>query len=259
MRNDVEAMIEVGDHPLGTFFQLGNQTAVECVAYGGVDFIIIDTEHGPFDVETSLDLIRAAKSAGCVPFARVKDSSRASILKMLDAGALGIIIPNVRSLEEAREIVRWGKYFPIGERGIAPTPGAHYWTDDYATAGLGNFMRVCNEQTMLIPQCETLGCLNDIEAIARLEGSDGVFVGPFDLSAALGRPGDFDNPEHIEALDRVQRICREAGKASFIYATTSADARRRIEQGYDSIAYSMDALMLIDAVKRTVAQIREPR
>ncbi len=151
MQNDVRAIIEAGEHPLGTFFQLGNQTAAECMGYGGFDYIVIDTEHGPFDVETSLSLIRAAKSAGCVPFARVKDSSRASILKMLDAGALGIIIPNVRSLDEAREIVKWGKYFPVGERGIAPTPGTHYWYDEYATKGLDNYMRVSNDRVMLIP------------------------------------------------------------------------------------------------------------
>ena len=255
MQNDVRAIIEAGEHPLGTFFQLGNETAAECMGYGGFDYIVLDTEHGPFDVETSLSLIRAAKSAGCVPFARVKDSSRASILKMLDAGALGIIIPNVRSLDEAREIVKWGKYFPVGERGIAPTPGTHYWYDEYATKGLDNCMRVSNDRVMLIPQCETVGCLNDIEEIVRLDGIDGIFVGPFDLSAALGRPGDFANPEHVAAISRVQRACQEAGKASFIYSPTVEDAKNRIRQGFDSVTYSMDALLLIEAVKHAVAQL----
>ncbi|WIY82262.1 aldolase/citrate lyase family protein [Propionimicrobium sp. PCR01-08-3] len=256
MRNKVKQMIEAGEHPLGTFFQLGNQTAIECMAYGGLDYVILDTEHGPYDVETSLNLIRAAKAAGLTPLARVKDSSRASILKMLDAGAMGIVIPNVRSIDEAREIVKWGKYFPTGERGIAPTPGTHYWTDDYAAAGLDNYMQVSNAQTMLIPQCETLGCLDDIDEIVALDGIDGIFVGPFDLSGALGRPGDFANPAHIEAIAKVQQLCRDQGKSSFIYGTTPQDAANRLAQGFDSVTYSMDALMLIDAVKQTVSQLR---
>lgn len=255
MKNLVKAKIVEGEHPLGTFFHSGSEIAAECLGYAGLDYFIIDTEHGPFDVQSSLDFIRAGKYSGCTPFARVKDGTRASVLKMLDAGAMGIIVPNVRSVEEVREIVSYGKYFPMGERGIAATPGSHYWTQSWA--GLDHYMLNANDQTMLIPQCETVGCLENIEEIVAINGVDGIFVGPFDLSAALGRPGDFTNPDHIAAIDRVLTACQQAGKASFIFATTEDEARRRYDQGFDSVTYSMDSLVLIEAMRQVVARLGE--
>ena len=255
MKNLVKAKIEAGGHPLGTFYHTGSEITAELMGHAGLDYFVIDTEHGPFDVEMARDLIRAGKFAGSTPFVRVKDSSRASILKMLDAGAMGIIIPNVRSFEEAQEIVRWGKFFPVGERGIAMTPGTGYMQQDWARAGLDNYMAITNAQTMLIPQCETVGCLNDIERIAGLEGIDGIFVGPFDLSGALGKPGDFTNPEHIAAIQRVVTACRNAGKAAFIYSGTEEDARQRYAQGFDSVTYSVDSVLLMDALREVVARL----
>lgn len=255
MKNLVKAKIEDGDRPLGTFFHTGSEVTAEVLGYAGLDYYIIDTEHGPFDTESAADYIRAGKFAGSTPFVRVKDSSRASILKMLDAGAMGLIIPNVRSLAEAREIVQWGKYFPVGQRGIAMTSGTGYWQQDWARAGLDNYMRISNVETMLIPQCETVGCLEAIEQIVALDGVDGIFVGPFDLSAALGKPGDFSNPAHVAAIERVVNACRAAGKASFIFSATEQDAQLRYEQGFDSVTYSMDSLLLMEAVRGIVRRL----
>lgn len=258
MQNLVKAKIAAGGRPLGTFYHTGSAITAELMGLGGFDYFVIDTEHGPFEPESVLDLVRAGKHAGCTPFVRVKDSSRAAILKTLDAGAMGLIIPNVRSFEEAQEIVQWGKFFPIGERGIAMTPGTSYWQQDWARAGLDNYMAVSNAQTMLIPQCETTGCLADLEQIVALDGIDGIFVGPFDLSGALGAPGDFSNPEHSEAIEKVVRVCREAGKPSFIFSGTAADAKLRFEQGFDSVTYSVDSLLLLDAIRAAVAELGDP-
>lgn len=255
MKNLVKAKIAAGQRPLGTFYHTGSEITVELLAMAGMDYIILDTEHGPFDVESGLGIIRAAKYAGTTPFVRVKDSTRPSILKMLDAGAMGIIIPNVHSAAEARDIVKYGKYFPVGERGIAMSPGTGYWQQDWAKAGLDNYMSVSNSETMLLPQCETLGCLNEIEEIVAIDGIDGIFVGPFDLSGAMGKPGDFSNPDHIEALERVVRVCKEAGKAAFIFSGTVEDALKRYDQGYDSVTYSVDSLMLMEAARQAVAQL----
>jgi len=254
MKNLVKSKIENNGHPLGTFFQTGSATTAECLGLAGLDYIIIDTEHGPFEVESAMSFIRAARLTGTTPFVRVKDSSRAAILKMLDAGAMGLVIPNVRSAQEAREIVTWGKYFPLGERGIAPTSGNAYWTQDWAR-NLDDYFRISNTETLLIPQCETIGCLEQIEEIAAIDGVDGIFVGPFDLSAALGRPGDFENPDHQAAIERVVKACRNAGKLTFIYASSYEETRMRYEQGFDSVTYGMDSLLLIDAAKQLVARL----
>ena len=257
MKNLVKSKIEAGDHPLGTFFQTGSETTAEVLGHAGLDYYIVDTEHGPFSAESAAGFIRAGKFAGTTPFVRVKDSSRSAIMKALDAGAAGVIVPNVRSLDEAKQIVMHGKYFPLGGRGIAATPGTGYWQQAWARSGLDRYMAISNAETMLIPQCETAGCLREIEEIAALDGIDGIFVGPFDLSAALGRPGDFGNPDQIAAIDRVLKACQAVGKASFIFSTTIDDARQRYEQGFDSVAYSVDSVLLMDAVRGLVKQLGE--
>lgn len=254
MKNAVKQKFAEGRKILGTFFESGSEITAECIGYSGLDYMIIDSEHGPFDVESALRYIRAAKFAGTTPFVRVKDSCRNSILKMLDAGAMGLIIPNLQTVEEAHRIVEYGKYFPLGDRGIAPTVGMNYWTKDYATQGMDHYIEVTNAETLLIPICETRGCLENLETIVNIEGIDGIFVGPFDLSAALGTPGDFSNPEVIEAIQHVADVCRSAGKMSLIYGVKPEDIKRRFEQGYDSVAYSMDSLILIDALSKLVKQ-----
>ncbi len=255
MKNLVKAQIEAGDHPLGTFYHTGSQTTAEVLGHAGLDYYVIDTEHGPFSAESAADFIRAGKFAGSTPFVRVKDSSRSAILKALDAGAMGIIVPDVRSLDEAKRIVQYGKYFPVGERGIAMTSGTGYWQQDWARSGLDNYMAISNAETMLIPQCETIGCLEAIEEIVALDGIDGIFVGPFDLSAALGKPGDLTNPEHVAAVDRVLKACQAVGKASFIYSSTIADAEARYQQGFDSVAFSVDSMLLMEAVRSVVKRL----
>ena len=115
-----------------------------------------------------------------------------------------------------------------------------------------------NRETLLIPQCETAECLEHIEEIVRIDGIDGVFVGPFDLSTALGKPAQFDDPEIKAAIARVQRACKEAGKFSFLFAGTVARARDGFSQGFDSVTIGTDATVLTDAYRALVSQVFAP-
>ncbi len=257
MKNTAREKMLRGEKTLGTFQELGTATAAECLGLAGLDYLIIDTEHGPFEPESALEFVRAARLYGITPFARVKEISRPAILKLLDVGAQGLIIPNVNTVAEAEEIVEYGKYLPQGRRGVANTAGSGFWFEDYASHGLPHYFEVSNRETMLIPQCETLGCLEHIEEIAALEGIDGIFVGPFDLSTAMGIPGDFDRPEFQEALRHVQRVCREAGKPSILFAANEEAAREGFRLGYDSVTYGMDATILVNAFKAARAKILE--
>ena len=108
---------------------------------------------------------------------------------------------------------------------------------------------------MLLPQCETAECLNQIEEIVRLDGIDGIFVGPFDLSAALGKPAQFDDPEIKDAFMHVQKACKAANKFSFIFAGSIERARRALSNGYDSVTYGTDASVLTEAYRTAVRQI----
>ncbi|MDR3119831.1 MAG: hypothetical protein LBU58_00595, partial [Clostridiales bacterium] len=113
MKNSVLEKLKNGQKPVGTFFSIGNATAAECLSFTGLDYIIIDCEHGLFGVETAAEILCSALRGGMSVFARVPDSSRASILKMLDIGAQGIIIPSVKTVDEVKKIVEYGKYHPL--------------------------------------------------------------------------------------------------------------------------------------------------
>lgn len=255
MKNTVREKMLAGEKTLGTFFELGSATAAECLGFSGLDYVIIDTEHGPYNPQSALEFIRAAKLYNITPFARVQEISRAAILKLLDVGAMGIIIPCVHTVEDARAIERFGKYAPVGERGVANTAGSGFWFEDYASHGIPAYFETSNRETMLFPQCETLGCLEHIAEIAALPGVDGIFVGPFDLSTAMGIPGQFDAPEFQDALRRILSACRAAGKPAILYAATEEAARAGFAMGYDSITYGMDATALTNAYRAAVKNI----
>ena len=251
MENLLKKKIAAGEKTLGTFFESGSTTCAELLALGGFDYIIIDTEHGPFEPESVGEFACAAKRRGMTPLVRAKDSSRAAILKTLDVGGMGIIIPNVRSVEEAEQIVRYGKYFPVGERGVAFARGCGFGFEKEQT--MQEYFDECNAETMLIPQCETIGCLENIETVVGLPGIDGIFVGPYDLSTAMGIPGQFEDPDFTKALERILRACKAAKKPVFIYASDNARMNRFFSMGFDSVAHTMDTIILGNAVKAIVA------
>lgn len=255
MKNIVREKLLRGERTLGTFMELGTATAAECLGLSGLDYCIIDTEHGPFDPLSALEFIRAAKLYGLTPFARVQEISRAAILKLLDVGVMGLIVPCVSTVAEAEDIVRFGKYAPMGERGVANTAGSGFWYEDYACHGLPSYFETSNRETMLIPQCETLGCLNHLEEILAIPGIDGIFVGPFDLSTAMGIPGEFEKPEFKDALRHIQAVCAAAKKPSIIYAATEEKAREGFGMGYNSVTYGMDATMLVNAFQTAISNI----
>lgn len=255
MNNAIKQKLSNNEAVLGTFFQMGSTTAMECLGITGLDYTIIDTEHGPFDVESAMDFIRVAELKGITPFVRIKDITRPSILKMLDAGAKGLIIPCVETVEQVRNIVEYGKYSPVGKRGFIYGRVAEYGNSEDSSS-IDNYMKICNQNTMLIPQCETLGCLESIEEIVSMEGVDGIFVGPYDLSIAMGIPGQFDNPEFKKALDRVLNACKKSNKPIFIFTGSIEAARSYIKEGYNGIAYNLDTAMYISAFKKAIEHIK---
>jgi len=250
-KNLVKEKLLKGEKVVGTFFELGSTSVVECIGLAGYDYLIVDNEHGPYNPQTSLEYFRVANLYNTAPFARVADKSRADVLKLLDTGAVGLIIPNINTVEEVKKVIEYGKYMPIGNRGVANAAGTGYWYEDYASHGLESYFDYVNEQVMILPQCETIGCLEKIDEILALDGVDGIYVGPFDLSAAMGIPGQLDKAEFKEAINKILNACKEAGKYSFIFASTKDKAREYLELGFDSVTLAMDANIFIDALKDT--------
>ena len=240
----------------GTFFELGGRGAMESLSRSGLDYVIIDTEHGCFSEETTADYILAAERGGLLPYVRIGDIRRPYVLRMLDIGARGLIIPNIRSVDQVLELVSHAKFPPVGNRGYCPTRTTGWGVDEWSK-DVFSYMEECNRRCKLIPQCETREALDRIEEIAAIPGVDGIFVGPCDLSIALGIPLQFDNPVLISAVERILKACQDNGKESVIFAANMKDAVKWANKGYDSIAYSLDASVFIQAFQSLVNQFRE--
>ena len=239
----------------GTFFELGGRGAMESLGRTGVDYVIIDTEHGCFSEETAADLILTAEASGILPYVRIGDIRRPYVLRILDIGARGLIVPNIRSVDEVKELVNHAKFPPIGNRGVGPTRISGWGADDWAKNPL-DYMDACNRRCKVIPQCETKEALEQIEEIAALHGVDGIFVGPCDLSIDLGIPLRFDDPLLIRAIERILKACQDNGKESYIFAGNMTDAVKWARHGFDNVTYSLDASVFIGAYQSLVRRFQ---
>lgn len=256
MENLAKMKLKNGGKLLGTFFSMGNPSAMECLGYTGMDFAIIDTEHGPFDTESAMGLVRAAESVGLSPFMRIADVSHKEIQRAVDMGVQGLIIPCLRSLEDMRKLVDLAKFPPVGNRGFIKGRGSGFGYQPWARVSVAEYMAACNDRLLLLPQCETLECYRQIEQVLAIDGIDGIFIGPFDLSISLGMPGDFDNPEFKAAVAAILKACKKAGKYSLFFTTSVQQARSYLEQGFDGVAHSIDFTVFTEAYKSAVDSIR---
>lgn len=256
MENKMKRKMQDGIPVIGTFFGLNSTLAVECLGLAGLDFLVIDSEHGPADVESTLNFILAAELRGITPLVRVKNHHRDSILKMLDIGAKGLVIPCMEKMEDVKDVVKYGKYYPIGRRGVAMGRSGGFGFESFSSGDIEKYFKVCNEETMLIPQCETRGFLESIEEICLIDGIDGIFIGPYDLSVALDKPTKFDEPEFISAIKRIFTAAKSAGKFVLMHTTTIKEARKYLKDGFHGVTLNQDVVVFTKAYQEAVTEIR---
>jgi len=254
--NKVKDKMKNKEQPLGTFIVTGTQSHLECMGAVGLDYVIIDTEHGPYDTENMINLLRGAEHAGMTPFVRVANADHKEIQRCLDQGAKGLIVPMLSTIEDFEQVISLAKYKPIGNRGFAGVRSNGYGYDDGIADGIEAFMKTCNDEALVLPQCETAAALEIIEEILELEGVDGIFVGPFDLSISLGIPVQFQHPKFIAAISKILNACKKTNKFAIIYAGNIEAAKDAFEKGFDSVAYNIDMSVFIEGYKRDVRMIR---
>jgi len=242
--NNAAAMLREGKKILGTFFHSGSGLIMDAVGLSGLDFVIIDEEHSPIAVETAVDLIRAAEAHDMTAFVRIKEISRSSVLKLLDSGAKALIVPAVGGIADVKKLIEYSKYLPVGNRGMAMGRGADFGLN---TLPLQEHWEYMNRETLLLPMCETLGFLEHVEDIVAMDGVDGIFVGPCDLSIALGKPGDLEDQEVRNAFRRVVDACKSKGKFSLIYAPNAELGKIFSDMGFDGLANGIDVNMMLSS------------
>lgn len=250
--NPVKQRLKNGENVIGTLVRSHDPAVVEVLGYAGFDFIAIDTEHMTMNDESLVDLVRAADLAGLPAIMRVRTKTPGEILRALDMGARGIIVPQIESAEEAREAVRAAKFAPLGSRGMANSTRAA----QYGFLPLKDYARLSNEHSLVVIYCETLGALREIDEIVALDQVDVIFIGPTDLAQALGLPGEPDHPRVREAMETVTRKARAAGKAAGTVAADAERARALMENGIQFILLSSDLAMIAAQARRHLSALR---
>lgn len=257
MLNRLKEVIEKKGNAVGTFLGVTNVPEMEILGYTGLDFVIIDTEHGPYDTMQMSDLIKSADLAGLAPVVRIADVTHKEIQRAVDNGAQGLIVPCLYSVEDFKKVVELAKFAPIGKRGFIKARGSGFGNEEWAGGSLTSYMENSNERLLVLPQCETAEALEAIEEIVEIEGLDGIFIGPFDLSISMGIPAQFTDPRFQAALERVYRACKSAGKLCIIYANNPEESRKYLAAGYDAVANSIDTIVYAEAYRNMVNAIRK--
>ena len=255
MENRLSEKKAQGIPSYGTFTQLKSCTAVENIACAPFDFVVVDSEHQEIGTDLMTAAVAAAQGAGLTALVRICEISRRAVLHPLDAGAAGLIVPAVKTPEEVRQLVAFAKFAPLGDRGYLPTRDCQWGTQPSFTPA--SYMDEANRKTLLIPQCETKECLEHIEEIASIDGVDGIFIGPMDLSIALGHPLQLDAPVMTQAIDRILKACKDNGKMSMIFAGDAQTARTYVDRGFDSVAVGADTFLLIHAYRDLYRQLTD--
>ncbi len=255
MKNTFLEKLSRGEKPLGSFSELCSPYSIECMALSGLDYVILDMEHGPAELHDVSEGIKAAALHGMTPFVRISSLDRDAVLRPLDLGAMGLIAPCVQGLEDVKKLIEYSKYLPDGQRGLAFGRSSGWGTEPWA-AELEDYFATCNKNQLLIPQCETLGCLEALDEIAALPQVAGIFIGPFDLSVAMGIPGQFEREEFQAALRRIKDCCHSHGKFCMIFSTTAENGAKLLMDGMDSVTVNMDAVLYINMYRQLIRDVR---
>lgn len=243
--------IRDGETTIGSFAGLGSTMAIEVLAAAGLDWILVDLEHGGGDEASIGAAAAAAGGYGAAVLVRVETPDRIRIGRALDAGAAGVMLPRVSSAAEVAEIVPHLHYPPLGDRGVATYNRSLRWGMDKAA------LETSSDEVLTIVQIETTGALAEVDDIASLDAVDVLFVGPLDLSYALGVPLDFEAPAFREALDTVIAAARRHGKSAGILSANSAAATTRAEQGFTFLPVGSDSTLLADTAAAVVATLHD--
>ena len=240
-KNKVKAACEAGQVTTGCFLaELRLASVAPLLALGGLDFFLIDNEHGQWPIDKIAEVCTAARHAGITPFVRVPDYSYAHIAQSLDAGAQGLIFPRIETAEEVKACIQIARYPPIGKRGNATNRS-------YCDFKVGPVMQVMaehNKQTLLIFQVETKEALNSLDAILSIPEVGGVLIGPNDLSISLGVPGDIRGSVMVEAFERVLGKCKEYGVIPGCHINDTGLAAEWAAKGFRFVSSSADTMML---------------
>lgn len=240
-----------GEYLFGPFLKIPALVPIELVGYAGFDFAIIDLEHSPFTFERAEDMVRSAEVAGVASIIRTYDSQPSTLVRALDTGTDGILVPNLQDRTEAESVVKGARFHPLGQRGMDP----HARSARFRTIPKETYLEASNGRTLLGVQIEGEAGVRNLDDILKVEGTDLIFIGPYDLSQSLGLPGQIDAAPVLEKVKEIVTMARGQGKAVGIYADNVDEARRYRDLGIQFVSISVDVRIFLEACQNMVQEL----
>jgi 2-dehydro-3-deoxyglucarate aldolase len=249
MANNFRRRLIDGEKLIGTMVTLPTPCTAEILADVGFDWFFVDGEHGPLDSAEILGILQAVGDRiPCI--VRVPAADEGLIKRVLDLGAAGIIVPQVNTAQQAADVVRFSRYAPEGSRGVGLGRAQGYGMR------FAEYLESANDQVAVIVQAEHATAVENIEEIVKVPGVDAIQLGPYDLSASLGKMGQINDPVVTAAIDRITDACDAAGMVRGNFGVDAATVRTYIDQGYTLITVGVDTLYLGNAAKNALAELR---
>lgn len=240
--------IRQGEPLVGSLVTISSPDVTDMLSRVGFDFLWIENEHAPMDTLAAQTLIQAV-GGRCPCLVRIPDKEEVWVKKALDIGCDGIVVPQIRSAEEARRVVEWSLFPPEGRRSVGVARAHGYGMTFQA------YVETANEELVIVLQAEHAQAVERIDEIVRVERVDAVLIGPFDLSGSLGVLGQVDHPAVLEAIETIREACEGAGMPLGIFAPDAGTARRYLDQGFTLIALGMDAFFLWQGAQKALEEL----
>lgn len=249
IRNRLRQQLRDHQTTYGLWVTVESPTITEIAVALGLDWICVDMEHGHLDYREIMEHLRAARGTETSVIVRVPELQMSAVKRVLDMGAHGVILPYARSRDELATAMSFGRYPPVGIRGVGGER-AYKWG-----LGMQEYLSYANEETLLIPLIETREAVTDIDAILDLPGIEAIFFGPADLSASYGHLGSWDEHGVADILTDIKAKAAAKGIASGILARGVADAVNRRDQGFQLVGLGADMTLLVRAIRENLAQL----
>ena len=252
-KSELKAKLTANQATFGSWLTIPHQGVIEIMGTAGFEWITIDIEHSAIDIESVQNLVGHIQGNGMEALVRVSANDEVIIKRVMDAGANGVIVPMVKSVEEAKAAVSSVKYPPIGTRGVGLSRAQHYGI------GFDSYKEWVQSESVVIAQIEHIDAVNNLEGILNVEGIDGIIVGPYDLSASMGKPGQFEDEDVKSVLKRIDEITLAKGKPLGFHVIASDHTKvvEKLDKGYSFLAFSLDFFFLGDKARHEMNQLKK--
>lgn len=248
IENKLKKKLKEGKTVFGTWMVIPSSTIAEIFAQAGMDFIIIDLEHGPFSYETAINMVRSLELHNTTPLLRVPYCTKSEILRGLEIGSHGIVVPNVESKKQADSVINAIKYGPLGNRGVS----AFTRSSGYNAIGKKDRIMFANNQTLSVVLLESLDAINNIDEILSCSEIDVIYIGTYDLSQSLGQTDSLYTKEMINILEKTVKKIRDAGKSAGALSQSSEDTERWFNMGMQFIPFMVDCGIIFENAQNIV-------